>query len=346
MRGRPKALIVLSDAQLKKLEAWMCGRNRSAAQALRARIVLLCAEGMDNKDVAERLKVSEQTVSKWRRRFVAYGLEGLADAPRSGAPRSIPDERVETLLERTATLGPTEAAKWSTRRAGLEMGLSAATVSRIWRGAGLQPRDATVPLLDGRQWAEHDAELVGLYLGPPLRSIVVAIVPDQHASTSCELSRNCEPPTLGDIQARACLRQGMLLMLVALELVTAELDYGRHRRSEFLRFMCKIEADVPPKLEVHALVDSSEGDKPAEVHRWLGEQSRLHIHYAPSPTWWQVQADHLLESLIDRLPASAAHEAARQLSLRSRHYLVTHVAQRRPFVWIYKPPTRSPQSLR
>lgn len=279
----------------------MHGRNRSAAQALRARIVLLCAEGMDNKDVAERLKVSEQTVSKWRGRFVAHGFEGLADAPRSGAPHSIPYERVETLLERTATLTPTEAAKWSTRRAGLEMGFSAVAVSRIWRGAGLQLRDTSGPLLNGRQWDEHDVGLIGLYLGPPLRSIVVAIFPDQDAPTSRESSRNCEPPTPGDLQARPCLRQGMQLMLVALELVTAELGYGRYRGSEFIRFMRNIEADVPPELEVHALVDSSEGDAPAVVRRWPAKQVRLHIHHAPSPTggWCRPSA------CLHRLPTAS-----------------------------------------
>lgn len=337
MRGRPKAPIVLGDTQLKMLEAWMRSRNRSGAQALRARIVLLCAEGMDNKAVAERLAVSEQTVSKWRRRFVAYGLEGLVDLPRPGAPRSIPDERVDTLLKRTVALAPSEAVKWSTRRAGLEFGLSAATVSRIWRDAGHHPRDTPPPLRNGRPWAEQDAALVGLYLEPPLRSIVIAIAPDRDTPTSCESFANPEPPTPGDSQERTCLGQGMLLMLAALELVTAALGCSRVKWNAFLRFMRKIEADVPAKLEIHALVDSSESDTSAAAQRWLAMPARLHIHHAPSPTWWRVQADHLLESLVDRLPASTACQVAHQLILRSRHYLAAQAAQRQPFTWIYNP---------
>jgi transposase len=137
MRGRPKAELILTQAEREQLQAWTRRRKTSQALALRSRIVLECAKGRDNQSVAERLSVTPQTVSKWRGRFVRLRLDGLVDAPRAGAPRTVEDAVVEAVITRTLESTPKNATHWSTREMACEMGLSQSTIGRIWRAFGL-----------------------------------------------------------------------------------------------------------------------------------------------------------------------------------------------------------------
>ena len=139
MRGRPKAKLVLNDAEREQLESWARRGKTAQALALRSRIVLACASGIENQDVAHKLSVTPQTVSKWRKRFIAMRPDGLIDAPRPGAPRSIEDSQVDALIARTLESVPKDATHWSTRGMARETGLSQSSVSRIWRAFGLQP---------------------------------------------------------------------------------------------------------------------------------------------------------------------------------------------------------------
>ena len=175
MSGRPKTPLVLSTAEREQLIALTKRRKTAQALALRARIVLACAEGLDNKAVAARQRVTQQTVSKWRSRFVELRLDGLLDAPRPGAPRTIEDARVDAVIAKTLESKPHGATHWSTRTMAHAMGMSQTAVSRIWRAFGLQPhRQETFKLSSDPLFVEKVRDIVGLYLAPPLKAMVLA----------------------------------------------------------------------------------------------------------------------------------------------------------------------------
>jgi len=176
MRGRPKAELMLSETEREQLQAWTRRRKTSQALALRSRIVLACAKGLENQEVAERLSVTPQTVSKWRGRFVRERLTGLLDAPRPGTPRTVNDADVETVITRTLESTPRHATHWSTREMAKHTGLSQSTVSRIWRAFGLQPhRQETFKLSSDPLFVEKTRDIVGLYLNPPVKALVLCV---------------------------------------------------------------------------------------------------------------------------------------------------------------------------
>ena len=176
MRGRPKAELMLSESEREQLQAWSRRRKTAQALALRSRIVLNCASGTSNKVVAGTLGVTPQTVTKWRARFLKQRLDGLLDAPRPGAPRTIDDARVDALIAKTLEEQPTKATHWSTRTMARESGLSQTAVSRIWRAFGLQPhRQETFKLSTDPQFVAKTRDIVGLYLDPPTKAMVLCV---------------------------------------------------------------------------------------------------------------------------------------------------------------------------
>jgi transposase len=175
--GRPKADLILSDVERDTLSRWTRRAKTSQALALRARIVLACAEGATNKDVAAELGVWPQTVSKWRARFVRDRLDGLADEPRPGAARTITDERVEKVIVKTLEEKPANGdSHWSTRSMARGVGMSQTAVSRIWRAFGLKPHLVdTWKLSTDPQFIEKVRDIVGLYLAPPEKALVLCV---------------------------------------------------------------------------------------------------------------------------------------------------------------------------
>jgi transposase len=176
MSGRPKGEFVLSESEREDLQALTMRRTTAQALALRARIVLASADGMDNKTVATKQRVTQQTVSKWRARFVIHRLDGLLDAPRPGAPRTIDDARVDAVIEKTLESVPDGATHWSTRTMAREMKLAQTAVTRIWRAFGLQPyRQETFKLPSDPMFVDKVRDIVGLYLDPPLKAMVLCV---------------------------------------------------------------------------------------------------------------------------------------------------------------------------
>ncbi|WP_198359640.1 IS630 family transposase, partial [Streptomyces fildesensis] len=174
--GRPKAELTLSDEERAALEEWVRRRSTPQAWALRCRIVLACADGVPNKDVAARLGSTPQAVGRWRARFVQFRIAGLGDMPRPGGPRTVTDEQVAAVVTRTLESTPKNATHWSTRSMAKEMGLSQSTVSRIWRAFGLQPhRSQTFKLSTDPYFVDKVHDVVGLYLDPPERALVFCV---------------------------------------------------------------------------------------------------------------------------------------------------------------------------
>ncbi len=174
--GRPKVELILSDAEHDQLSVWSRRRKTAQALALRSRIVLVCARGAENKMVAAQLKIAKQTVCKWRGRFIQSRLDGLLDAPRPGAPRTIDDARVDAVIAKTLESQPMNATHWSTRPMAKEAKLSQTAVSRIWRAFGLQPhRQETFKLSTDPLFVEKTRDIVGLYIDPPVKAMVLCV---------------------------------------------------------------------------------------------------------------------------------------------------------------------------
>jgi len=327
MRGRPKAPLVLTEAERDELRA-MTLRSRSApAAALRARIVLRCAEDLENKAVADLLGLTRQTVSKWRGRFVKYRLDGLLDAPRAGAPRTIDDQRVQAVVARTLETVPRGARNWSTRSMAREMGMTQNAVFRIWQAFGLQPhRQDTSDLPAGPMFAGRVRDIVGLYMNQPLRALVLC-VDGKSRMEALDRTQPILPPAQGPPATP---------WLAALDVAARKAVGETHRRrgssSEFARFMRTIEANVPPVLDIH-LVMSPCGKRQADaIERHVAGRPRCHVHFTPTAASWLNQLERWFATLAERSTRRGAHSSTRELEQAIRAYLQVGNASG-PFAW-------------
>ena len=338
MRGRPKAELVLSESEREQLMALTLRRKTAQALALRARIVLACADGVDNKAVAARQRVTPQTVSKWRARFVEQRLDGLLDAPRPGAPRSIDDARVDAVIAKTLESVPTGATHWSTRSMAREMDVSQTAVSRIWRAFGLQPhRQETFKLSSDPLFVEKVRDIVGLYLAPPMKAMVLC-VDEKSQIQALDRTQPILPLASGIPERRThdYMRHGTTTLFAALDIATGEVIgelHRRHRSSEFLQFLRTIEANVPSELDVHLVMDNYGTHKTPSIKAWFARNPRFHVHFTPTSASWLNQVERWFATLTDTYIRRGTHSSTRQLEQAIRQYLDLHNANPKPFVW-------------
>jgi transposase len=338
MRGRPKAKLVLTETEQEQLTALTLRRKTAQALALRARIVLACAQGADSKLVATRQRVTPQTVSKWRTRFVAHRLDGLLDAPRPGAPRTIDDTRVDAVIAKTLESVPDGATHWSTRAMAREAGLSQTAVSRIWRAFGLQPhRQETFKLSSDPLFVEKVRDIVGLYLDPPLKAMVLCV----DEKTQIQALDRTQPllplaPGIPERRTHDYERHGTTTLFAALDIATGAIIgdlHRRHRSSEFLQFLRTIEANVPPSLDVHLVMDNYGTHKTPAIKNWLARHPRFQIHFTPTSASWLNQVERWFATLTQKYIRRSTHRSTRQLEQAIRHYLEVNNDDPKPFVW-------------
>jgi len=338
MSGRPKAQLVLSKTEREQLEALTLRRKTGQALALRARIVLSCADGADNKVVAARQRVTPQTVSKWRARFVEHRLDGLLDAPRPGAPRTIDDTCVDAVIAKTLESVPAGATHWSTRSMAREAGLSQTAVSRIWRAFGLQPhRQETFKLSSDPLFVEKVRDIVGLYLDPPLKAIVLC-VDEKSQIQALDRTQPLLPlaPGIPERRTHDYARHGTTTLFAALDIATGEVigqTHRRHRGAEFLQFLRTIEANVPPKLDVHLVMDNYGTHKTPTIKAWFARNPRFHVHFTPTSASWLNQVERWFATLTQNYIRRGTHRSTRQLEQAIRHYLELNNNNPKPFVW-------------
>ncbi len=338
MSGRPKAPLVLTEAERKELVALTLRRKTAQALALRARIVLACAQGEDSRVVAARQRVSEQTVCKWRGRFVAQRVEGLLDAPRSGAPRSIDDARVDAVIVRTLESVPSGATHWSTRTMAHAMGMSQTAISRIWRAFGLQPhRQETFKLSTDPMFVDKVRDIVGLYLDAPRRAMVLC-VDEKSQIQALDRTQPMLPlaPGMPERRTHDYVRHGTTTLFAALDVATGRVigeTHRRHRSSEFLKFLRTIEANVPAELDIHLVMDNYGTHKTPTIRRWLAARPRFQVHFTPTSASWINQVERWFATLTERCIRRSTHRSTLQLEQAIREYLDVHNAAPRPFVW-------------
>jgi transposase len=337
-RGRPKPLLVLDAADREALERWTRRRKTSQALALRARIVLACVEGETNVAVAERLRVTPQMVGKWRQRFIDRGLAGLLDEPRLGAPRRIGDDQIEALIVKTLEERPPDATHWSTRAMAAASGLSQSTVSRVWRAFGLQPhRVESWKLSSDPQFVEKVRDIVGLYLNPPDRALVLC-VDEKSQIQAIDRSQPIFPLLPGTPERRThdYFRHGTTSLFAALVVATGEVIgrlHRRHRAVEFRRFLATIDREVPAALDLHLVLDNYATHKTPAVRRWLAAHPRFHLHFTPTGASWLNLVERWFAEITRRQIKRGAHRSTRQLEDAIRSYLALYNDDPKPFVW-------------
>jgi transposase len=337
--GRPKAELTLTDEERSELEGLARRRRSAPAVAQRARMVLACAEGLDNKRVARRVRVAPATVGKWRRRFVEDRVAGLMDEPRPGAPRQITDEQIEDVIVRTLESTPKGATHWSSREMARATGLSHMTISRIWRAFGLQPhRSETFKLSPDPLLIEKVRDIVGLYLNPPTHAVVfcVDVKPQIQALDRTAPLLPLQP---GQVERRThdYTRHGTTSLYAALNVKSGKVTartFSRQRAREFRTFLDQIDAHVPEELEVHLILDNASTHKSALIRRWLARHPRFHFHYTPTYASWMNLVERWFSALTTKQLRRGVHRSVRELVAAIQEFIDVHNETGKPYVWV------------
>jgi transposase len=336
--GRELASLELSEAERSELSSLANRRNTAQALALRARIVLACAEGGQNKVIAARLGLDRQTVGKWRRRFLDHRLDGLRDEPRSGTPRTIEDARIEAVIVRTLETVPADATHWSSRSMARESGLSVSTVQRIWRAFGLQPhRLETFKLSTDPDFVAKVRDVVGLYVSPPEHAIVLC-VDEKSQIQALDRSQPALPMRPGQPARRShdYKRHGTTSLFAALDIATGKVIgqcFPRHRAAEFRKFLDEIEANVPKELDVHLVMDNYATHKTPLIRAWFAKRPRWHVHLTPTSSSWLNQVERFFALITDKKIRRGIYRSVADLKADIEAFIDQHNAHPKPFRW-------------
>jgi transposase len=338
--SRPMAELTLSDDESQALKTWASRPKSTQRLATRARIVLACAEGLDNTSVAARLGVCSATVGTWRRRFVERRLEGLADEPRPGAPRTITDTDVERVVTRTLETKPKAATHWSTRGMAQAAGLSQSSVGRIWRAFGLKPHQTRAfKLSTDPYFVEKVRDIVGLYMSPPERAVVLC-VDEKSQVQALDRTQPLLPmtPGKGERPTHDYVRNGTTSLFAALNVATGEVIgqcHRRHRHQEFLKFLNELDSRLArePGVEVHLVLDNYGTHKTAAVKRWFLRHPEYHLHFTPTSGSWLNLVERFFGEITERRIRRGAFRSVAALEAAIREYLEHHNASPKPFRW-------------
>jgi len=337
-KGRPLAALRLAETDRETLERWTRRPKSANALAMRARIVLASSAGESNGRIATRLRLTPQTVGKWRARYIAKGVDGLLDEPRPGAPRTVGDEQLDRVLTLTLETVPADATHWSTRAMAARTGLSQSTVSRIWRAFMLKPhRSETFKISKDPLFIEKVRDIVGLYLNPPDRALVLA-ADEKSQIQALDRTQPLLPMRPGQIERRThdYVRHGTTNLFAALEVKTGRVIgevHRRHRAKEFLHFLSTIEANVPADLDVHLILDNYGTHKTPKVHRWLLRHPRFHLHFTPTGASWMNLVEAWFSVFTRKRLKRSAHRSTRDLERMIHDYLEQNNMDPTPFVW-------------
>jgi transposase len=338
MIGRPKALLELTSDEKEQLERWVRRRKSAQGLALRSQIVLSCATGLTNKEVAAQLGISMPTVGKWRSRFIDSRLDGLVDEPRSGRKPTITAEQVEDGVVATVESTPEHATHWSRKKMAERSGLSKSTIGRIWKGFGLKPH-----LVDGFKlstdplFVDKVYDVVGLYLNPP-EAAVVLCVDEKSQVQALGRSQPAFPmmPGMPEKRTHDYVRNGTTSLFAAFNIddgtVISSL-HRRHRSIEFKKFLTKIDAEVPADLAVHLICDNYGTHKTPAVNTWLQAHPRFQIHFTPTYSSWLNQVERFFAFVTEDLLQRSHHNTVQQLEADIRAWIKDWNTHPKPFIW-------------
>jgi transposase len=328
----------LSDGEREQLESWSRRRNTAQSLALRSRIALAAADGRSSSQIARDLGVSVATVRKWRNRFAQDRLDGLTDEPRPGRPRTITDAKVDEVIIKTLERAPKDATHWSTRSMAREVGLTQTAVHDIWQAFGLKPHLQEKWKLSGDpQFAAKVRDIVGLYLNPPERAVVLA-VDEKSQIQALDRTRPILPmlPGTPERATHDYKRHGTSSLYAALDIITGQVIgrlHSRHRAIEFKKFLQTLDQEVPAELDVHLVLDNSSTHKTPLIKRWLAAHPRFKLHFTPTSSSWLNLVERWFAELTTKKLKRSAHRSVRALNADIRAWIETWNEDPQPFVW-------------
>jgi putative transposase len=336
--GRPTMPIVLTQGQQRQLEAMAHSRSLPHGQVVRAKIVLMAANGMTNTQIAAHVGLSIGMVGIWRKRFLKQGVEGLQDEPRPGRPRSVSDQRVAEVIERTLSSKPKEATHWSCRSMAGATGLSKDTVNRIWQAFNLKPhRQKHFSLSTDPFFVDKVRDVVGLYLDPPDNALVLC-VDEKSQIQALDRTQPILPLGLGYLEGvtHNYIRHGTTTLFAALDVATGSVltqCKPRHRQQEFLQFLKHIDGNVPPELDIHLIVDNYGTHKSQKVREWLARRPRYNVHYTPTYTSWLNQVETWFGIIDQKTIRRGTFRSVTELVTKIACFVKEYNANCRPFAW-------------
>jgi transposase len=337
--GRPTAVLVLGEGERETLSRWARRPKSAQALALRAKIVLACAEGATNKAVAAQLSVTPQMVGKWRARFVADRLAGLSDEPRPGRPRTVSDEQVERVITTTLEQAPPDGGThWSSRMMAAHVGLAQTAVSRIWRAFELKPHRVDYwKLSTDPHFVDKLYDVVGLYLDPPERALVLC-VDEKSQVQALDRSAPVLPMMPADParQTHDYIRHGTTSLFAALDVASGQVYsslHRQHRAIEFKKFLNQLDREIPAELAVHLICDNYATHKTPEIRRWLARHPRFQLHFTPTSSSWLNLVERFFAELTTRLLRRGVHRSVAELETDIRDWITNWNNNPRPYVW-------------
>jgi putative transposase len=337
-RGRSAPAITLRKDDRNQLESFVRSRSIPNGLSSRFRIILLAADGLSNIDIGKRVGLSRGSVGKWRKRYLENGLEGLHDELRTGRPRSVLDEKVAELIHKTLESQPEGATHWSTRTMAGEMGVSHMSVCRVWRTFGLKPhRRDTFKLSTDPFFVEKVRDIVGLYLDPPENALVLC-VDEKSQCQALERSQPTLPLGFGYAEGYThdYVRHGTLTLFAALEVATGGVlaqSKKRHRHQEFLQFLRHIDANVPPELDVHLIVDNYSTHKHEKVRSWFARRPRYHVHFTPTYSSWLNQVETWFGIITRKTIRRGSFRSTKELAGKIDLFVKSYNRHAKPFIW-------------
>jgi transposase len=339
---RRACTITLTDDDRATLQRWSRSRSIEARLVERARIVLLAAEGRENKDIAGELGVTRATVGRWRDRFADRGIAGIEkDAPRGGRPPKSRDELAGKIVEMTTQQKPANATHWSTRSLAEALGTNRSMVNRVWRANGLKPHLArTFKVSNDPHFAEKLIDVVGLYLDPPENSLVLC-VDEKSQIQALDRTQKSLPiyPGRCETMTHDYKRNGTTTLFAALDMVEGRLIGAcmpRHRHQEFIKFLKQIDAETPPGLDLHLIVDNYATHKHPKVKSWLKRHRRFQLHFIPTSSSWLNLVERWFREITDKRIRRGVFKSVEQLIAAIQAYIEDHNSDPKPFVWTAK----------
>jgi len=336
--GRPRTPIVLSPEDQSQLNAMANSRSLPHGLVTRAKIILMAAEGETNRIIAEKVSLSPQIVCKWRQRYIEQGFSGLYDELRPGRPRSISDEEVAKVIHKTLKTKPKDGTHWTIRSLSKETELTRPTIHRIWRAFGLQPhRQQHFKLSTDPFFVEKVRDIVGLYLNPPDRAVVLC-VDEKSQIQALNRTQPILPMGLGYVEGvtHDYVRHGTTTLFAALNIATGQVLTAckrRHRHQEYLDFLKRVDANTPAELDIHLVVDNYATHKHPKVKRWLAARPRYHVHYTPTSASWLNQVEIWFNIITQRAIRRGTFKSVKELVSKIEQFVQHYNTTSRPFVW-------------
>jgi transposase len=338
--------IELNAKERDALDRLVRRRKVSRGDAVRAEIVLRGADGLNNCEIAAAVGVTRQTVRTWRERFARHRLDGLNDEPRCGAPRKIGDDQIEAIVVRTLEATPKDATHWSTRGMARASGVSTSSVHRIWRAFSLQPhRSETFKLSTDPQFVEKVRDIVGLYLDPPEKALVIC-VDEKTQIQALDRTQPLLPMRPGQVERRThdYDRHGTTTLFAGfVAAVTAETSLkagsvigacmSRHRAREFRKFLDEVERNVPEGLDIHVVMDNASSHKTELIRNWFAKRSRWHTHFTPTSSSWINQVERFFALLAEKQIKRGAHRSVKDLIAAIESFIQTQNENPKPLRW-------------